>query len=77
MNPRDLSAGGDGTRRGEPIRAVGEVGNCNFACHAVDPSDERQQRTADLTENSTPNTALSLDEKASKGQSVGQHVCTG
>jgi len=30
-----------------------------------------------LTQNSTANTALSLDGKGSTGQSVGQHVCTG
>jgi len=31
----------------------------------------------ELTENSTADTALSLDGKGSTGQSVGQHVCTG
>ena len=49
----------------------------NFSYRAVDPSDVQQQRTEFLTENSTPNTALSLDGRSQTGQSVGQHVCTG
>ncbi|MCV7367819.1 hypothetical protein CRI77_07950 [Mycolicibacterium duvalii] len=32
---------------------------------------------AHLSKNSTPNTALSLDDGAKPGQSIGQHVCTG
>jgi acetyl esterase/lipase len=37
----------------------------------------RARRKQNLTQNSTPNTALSLDGRAQTGQSVGQHVCTG
>jgi pimeloyl-ACP methyl ester carboxylesterase len=47
----------------------------NFAYCAEDPSAAAANE--DLTENSTPNTVLSLDGKGSTGQSVGQHVCTG
>ena len=43
-------------------------GNC-----AADPSPP----DVGSVQNSTPNTVLSLDGKASRGQSVGQHVCTG
>jgi hypothetical protein len=44
-------------------------GNC--AANPSAPPDP------ELTQNSTPNTVLSLDGKALRGQSVGQHVCTG
>ncbi|MCT7658246.1 hypothetical protein [Mycobacterium deserti] len=44
-------------------------GNC-----AADPS---APTAAESPQNSTPNTVLTLDGKASRGQSVGQHVCTG
>jgi hypothetical protein len=47
----------------------------NFAYCAQDPS--ASAANSELTENSTPNTALSLDGKGSTGQSVVQHVCTG
>ena len=50
----------------------------NFASCAADPSaSPLLQANPELTENSTPNTVLSLDGKGSTGQSVGQHVCTG
>ena len=35
----------------------------------------RRHRKRTINENSLPNTALSLDGRASTGQSVGQHVC--
>ncbi len=51
---------------------------------AVDPSAAaatatcaRRAANPELTENSTPNTALSLDGRRQTGQSVGQHVCMG
>jgi hypothetical protein len=50
----------------------------NFASCAADPSaSPLLQANPELTENSTPNTVLSLDGKGSTGHSVGQHVCTG
>jgi len=49
----------------------------NFAYCATDPSGSSVQQAIFLTENSTPNTALSLDGRSQTGQSVGQHVCTG
>jgi hypothetical protein len=48
------------------------TGNC-----AVDPCAAFAAETPLLTENSSPNTALSLDGRRQTGQSVGQHVCTG
>ena len=57
----------------------------DFAYCAEDPSAisaatskcSASAANPDLTENSTADTALSLDGKGSTGQSVGQHVCTG
>jgi hypothetical protein len=53
------------------------LGGGHFAYCAAEPSDAQKQRTDFSTENSTPNTALSLDGRRQTGQSVGQHVCMG
>jgi hypothetical protein len=53
------------------------LGSINFAYCAAPIGAAEAVQTDFLTENSTPNTAISLDENAQKGQSVGQHVCTG
>lgn len=49
----------------------------NFAHCAAPIGGTEAVQTEFLTENSTPNTALSLDGRRQTGQSVGQHVCTG
>jgi hypothetical protein len=53
------------------------LGSLNFAYCAEPIGGMEPVQTEFLTENSTPNTALSLDGRRQTGQSVGQHVCTG
>ena len=57
--------------------SISAAGNLNFAYCAAPISGTEAVQTVFLTENSTPNTALSLDGRRQTGQSVGQHVCTG
>ena len=49
----------------------------NFGGCAADPADMLSEYSGGFGENSTQNAALSLDGRAVRGQSVGQHVCTG
>jgi hypothetical protein len=53
------------------------LGSLNFVYCAEPIGGMEPVQTEFLTENSTPNTALSLDGRRQTRQSVGQHVCTG